>query len=71
MGIINGDTRSLDYDRRVQVTTNHIPAQHVYYNYYYPKPAYLIIGCLDPLVIREFSKVWGSFCRLCALKTTV
>ena len=34
---------------RVQVPDNHIPAQNLYYNYYYPKPKHLIIGYLDPL----------------------
>ena len=36
---------------RVQVPDNHILTQNLYYNYnyYYPKPKYLIIGYLDPL----------------------
>ena len=34
---------------RVQVPNNHILAQNLYYNYYYPKPKYLIIGYMDPL----------------------
>ena len=34
---------------RVQVPNNHMPTQNLYYNYYYPKPKYLIIGYLDPL----------------------
>ena len=34
---------------RVQVPNNHILAQNLYYNYYYPKLKYLIIGYLDPL----------------------
>ena len=34
---------------RVQVPNNHILTQNLYYNYYYPKPKYLIIGYLDPL----------------------
>ena len=33
---------------RVQVPNNHILTQNLYYNYYYPKPKYLIIGYLDP-----------------------
>ena len=39
------DTLSL----KVQVLNNHILTQNLYYNYYYPKPKYLIIGYLDPL----------------------
>ena len=34
---------------RVQVPNNHILTQHLYYNYYYPKPKYIIIGYMDPL----------------------
>ena len=34
---------------RVQVPNNHILTQNLYYNDYYPKPQYLIIGYLDPL----------------------
>ena len=34
---------------RVQVPNNHILTQNLYYNYYYPKPKYQIIGYLDPL----------------------
>ena len=34
---------------RVQVPNNHILTQNQYYNYYYPKPKYLIIGYMDPL----------------------
>ena len=34
---------------RVQVPNNHVLTQNLYYNYYYPKPKYLIIGYLDPL----------------------
>ena len=34
---------------RVQVRNNYILTQNLYYNYYYPKPKYLIIGYLDPL----------------------
>ena len=37
------------YTLRVQVPNNHILTQNLYYNYYYPKPKYLIIGYLDPL----------------------
>ena len=33
---------------RVQVTNNLILTQNLCYNYYYPKPKYLIIGYLDP-----------------------
>ena len=34
---------------RVQEPNNHILTQNLYYNYYYPKPKYLIIGYMDPL----------------------
>ena len=34
---------------RVQVSNNHILTQNQYYNYYYPKPKYLIIGYMDPV----------------------
>ena len=34
---------------RVQVPNNHILTQNQYYNYYYPKPKYLIIGYMHPL----------------------
>ena len=34
---------------RLQVANNHILTQNLYYNYYDPKPKYLIIGYLDPL----------------------
>ena len=34
---------------RVQVPNIHILPQNLYYNYYYPKPKYLIIGYMDPL----------------------
>ena len=34
---------------RVQVPNNRILTQNLYYNYYYPKPKYLIVGYLDPL----------------------
>ena len=37
------------YTLRVQVPNNHILTQNLYYNYYYPKPKYLIIGYMDPL----------------------
>ena len=33
---------------RVQVPNNHVLTQNVYYDYYYPKPRYLIIEYLDP-----------------------
>ena len=32
----------------VQVPNNHILTQHLYYNYCYPRPQYLIIGYLNP-----------------------
>ena len=42
---------------RVQVPNNHILTQKpVLYNYYYPKPKYLIIGYLDPGNPVEWSK---------------
>ena len=34
---------------RVQVPNDRILTQNLYYNYYYPKLKYLIIGYLDPL----------------------
>ena len=33
---------------RVQVPNGHILSQNLCYNYYYPKPKYLICGYLDP-----------------------
>ena len=33
---------------RVHVPSNHILTQNLYYNHYYPKPKYLIIGYVDP-----------------------
>ena len=39
-----------DANLRVQVPNNHILTQNQYYNYYYPKRKYLIIGYMDPLV---------------------
>ena len=36
------------HSQRVQVPNNDILAQNLYYNYYHPKPKYLIIGYLDP-----------------------
>ena len=33
----------------VQVPSNHILTQNQYYNYYYPKPKYLVLGYMDPL----------------------
>ena len=41
--------RSASLPLRVQVPNNHILTQSLYYNPYYPKPKYLIIGYLDPL----------------------
>ena len=34
---------------RVQVPNNHILTQHLYDDYYNPKPKYLIIGYMDPV----------------------
>ena len=34
---------------RVQVLNNHMLTQNQFYNYFYPKPKYLIIGYMDPL----------------------
>ena len=42
VGVIKGDTRNLDY------SNNHILAQNLYYNYYYPNSKYLVIGYMDP-----------------------
>ena len=39
----------LNQTLRVQVLNNHILAQNLYYNDYYPKPKYPIIGYRDPL----------------------
>ena len=36
------------YTLRVQVPNNHILTQNLYYNHYYPKPKYQIIGYLNP-----------------------
>ena len=33
---------------RVQVLNNHILAQNLCYDFYYPNPKYLIIGYMDP-----------------------
>ena len=38
---------------RVQVPNNQRLTVNLYYNYYYPKPKYLIIGNLDPLGVPE------------------
>ena len=40
-----------DVSLRVQVPNTHIFTQRLYYNYYYPKPKYLINRYLDPLGI--------------------
>ena len=50
-GIIRDDWGSLSL--RVQVPNNHILAQNLYYNCYYPEPKYLIIGYMDPLGFRD------------------
>ena len=34
---------------RVQVPNNHLLTQNLYYNHYYPKTKYLIVGYLDPV----------------------
>ena len=47
---------------RVQVPNNHTLTQNLYYNYYYPRPKYLIIGYMDPL-----GKVWDSGLRALGL----
>ena len=36
------------FSLRVQVPSYHILTQSLYYNYYYPKPKYVIIGYMDP-----------------------
>ena len=45
---------------RVQVPNNHILTQNQYYNFYYPKPKYLIIGYMDPLGYRSSR---STFCE--------
>ena len=35
--------------QRVQVPNHHILTRNLYYNYWYPKPKYLIVGYMDPL----------------------
>ena len=47
---------------RVQVPNNHILTQNLYYNSYYPKPKYLIIGYMDPLGYKS------HHCSGCGLK---
>ena len=37
-----------DVTLRFQVPNNHVLTQSLYYNYYYPKPKYLMIGYLGP-----------------------
>ena len=49
------EDRTSELFLRVQVPYNHILTQNLYYNYYYPKPKYLIIVYLDPLC-------WGYDC---------
>ena len=45
----NPTTRAvLNITPRVQVLKNQILTQNLSYNYYYPKPKYLIIGYMDP-----------------------
>ena len=45
---------------RVQVPNNQILTQNLYYNYYYPKPKYLIVGYMDPLgQLAQRSRVAG------------
>ena len=62
----------LGLTQRVQVPNNHILTQTLYYNYYYLKPKYLIIGYMDPLgkfwetcrghlSFHEFSFMFGDF----------
>ena len=49
---------------RVQVPNNHILTQNLYYNYYYPKPKYPIIGYMDPLGLNvgpELAEVEGRW----------
>ena len=48
-----GYSRSL----RVQETNNHILTPNLCYNYYYPKPKYLIIGYLGPLGSLEMTQI--------------
>ena len=45
------------------MTNNHLLTQNLYYNYYYPKPKYQIIGYLDPLGYsdsKEFTEMASS-----------
>ena len=46
---------------RVQVPNSHILTQNLYYNYYYPKPKYQIIGYLDPLGSAKGRIVYDCF----------
>ena len=48
-----------NYTLRVQVPNNHILTQNLYYNYYYPKPKYLIIGYMDPLGRNRRDPKWS------------
>ena len=52
---LNPKPRLIPCPIRVQVPNNHILAQNQYYNYYYPKTKYLIIGYLDPLGLQSIS----------------
>ena len=53
---------------RVQVPNNHILPQNLYYNYYYPKPKYLIIGYMDPLG-KEKSPLSSRTHLVCIMRT--
>ena len=46
---------------RVQVPSNPILTQNLYYNYYYAKPKCLIIGYLDPLCYTTFFDMFSVF----------
>ena len=49
INLLNLSCRLLKAPLRVQVPNDHILTQNLYYNSYYPKPMYLIIGYMDPL----------------------
>ena len=44
---------------RVQVPNDHILAQNLHQNHYYPKPKYLMIGYMDPQAQRALPSCWA------------
>ena len=42
-----GSFHAKTFERPIDFQDNHILAQNLYCNYYYPKPKYLIIGYFD------------------------